>query len=110
MTSLQHLRALALAATPGKYHIGHLNENEPDRMDIVAEDGTPVADEVHQRDVNYWMAANPQAVLELIDRLEKAEKWLKEIHAACANDPEVGAWAVVSHAQGYIASLKGREK
>lgn len=81
MIDLEELKRLARDATPGpwstkEYGPDHLEVLLPNGFSRIISDPTVVTD----YDARYIAAANPAAVLALIERVEKAEAALKGLH------------------------------
>lgn len=102
---LDDLEAKAKAASPGPYHIGHLNEWDNDRMDIVGPDGVEIADEVRQRDVDYWFAANPATILRMIAAIRTMKQDLERLFSISQTAPRAALYAVVKAAIANVSEL-----
>lgn len=80
MVDINELRRLAQVATPGPWHFWHgwvAAEIDKDGGIVIVERPTPSGGKYQARvDANFKFiaAANPQAILELLDRLEVAER------------------------------------
>jgi hypothetical protein len=75
MTDVKKLRELAEKATPGPKHFA-VEDTFP-TMWLVDENGE--RHEIMNDDLIFWAAANPQAIIELLDRLERYERALEKI-------------------------------
>lgn len=67
MTELKRLREIAEKATPGPWHIGHINIF--DHADINCEDGT-IAQVVPRSDRAYIVTFSPDRILRILDALD----------------------------------------
>lgn len=81
MTDIDQLEALANAASQGTYFVQHPNAG--DRGFEVANGGglNTVATDMQEADARFFAAANPEAILELIERLRAAETTGRDIRA-----------------------------
>jgi hypothetical protein len=76
------LKSLAEKATPGPYHIGHVNELT-DAAEIEGDRGGHTVAYVYDRsDQSYVCAANPQTVLKLIAEVSRRRAQIAKIRAA----------------------------
>lgn len=69
---IKELKLSAKHATPGPWHIGHINE-DTDAADIVGSNGEIVAENVEPRNQWFMCRATPENILKLIERLEFLE-------------------------------------
>ncbi len=67
---LEKLKELANKAPKGPWHIGHINQNFDDLMDVESYDGINIGEDIVQQTANYLCAANPQTILKLIELIE----------------------------------------
>ncbi len=72
MIDLNKLKELAAKASPGPWHIGHVNE-EHGWADIVSLTGEIIADDVDMHNQSYLCAVDPQSLLKLIQVIEAYE-------------------------------------
>jgi len=93
----ESLRALSEAATPGPWvhstDIGQIGSIETQHGTVVAQAQSLICDDVRkQRDNNskYIAAANPSAILALLDRVKALEECLNSMFAQFKNVPEEG--------------------
>ena len=82
MTDIKKLRELAVKATPWPKHFA-VEDTFP-TMWLVDENGE--RHEIMNDDLIFWEAANPQAVIELLDRLERYEKALRDVGTYHSHD------------------------
>ena len=82
MTDIKKLRELAEKATPWPKHFAVGDTFPP--VWLVDENGE--RHEIMNDDLIFWEAANPQAVIELLDRLERYEKALRDVGTYHSHD------------------------
>ncbi len=75
---IDELLEICRRATPGPWHVGHINEHDHERMDIESAEHGPIADEVRQCDVDFWFAFNPAYVEQLLLALKDARDALEQ--------------------------------
>ena len=82
MTDFQELKRLAEAATPGPWGISRngstITSNQSHPIAILSDPFHRQCEHGVGQDAEFISAANPQTILELIGRLERAEAELKE--------------------------------
>lgn len=72
MIDLNKLKELAAKASPGPWHIGHVNE-EHGWADIVSIRSEIIADDVDRHNQSYLCSVDPQSLLKLIEVIEVYE-------------------------------------
>lgn len=87
-TKIKELIEIAKAATPGPYHIGHIDEYIPNIMDVENHECVIVAEDIDGKNARYLCAFHPAFVLKLI------ESW-SEMHTALEfyGDKKVWHWS-----------------
>lgn len=80
LNDLTELRRVAEAATPGPWMVVGLNEEDDT---VVTVDDDPIC-HAYPDDSRYIAAADPQTVLALIERLERAEEAMHRVRKAIA--------------------------
>lgn len=68
---IKELITICKSATSGPYHIGHINENFPDLMDVDNYEGICIAEDIEEKNANYFSRLNPAIVSKLL------ESWLE---------------------------------
>lgn len=71
--SIDKLRKLAMAATPGRWRSHKSVHGNQYRYVQIGKEENYTTLELESADADFIAAANPQAILALLDRLEKAE-------------------------------------
>lgn len=104
MTDIKKLRELAEKATPWPKHFA-VEDTFP-TMWLVDENGG--RHEIMNDDLIFWEAANPQAIIELLDRLERYEKALVEMaDYENPNEPNRVCWPASDYMRKAREALEG---
>ena len=88
MTDLKKLRELAEKATPGPYDSRCKEFSNQARTEIWTEFGwlSELPRSYHEPTIEFQAAANPQAIIEILDRLERYEKALRDVGTYHSHD------------------------
>lgn len=85
MIDKQKLRKLAECATHGHYSVSYLKLVVCDDHLIAHFSGSETTHDEDKNNARYFMAANPQVMLSLLDELEAKDKRIAELEAKLAN-------------------------
>ncbi len=108
--SLAELKRAIAVATPGPYHIGHVNEQD-DTVEVCDPTGRDIA-RVLDRKSEAFFCISPQTAGRLIQALEiyekelsTAEEYLRSCGYSETSDPEFQMWQSIIKARAEVRKL-----